>query len=1201
MALPRPEVDWSEPAGPAVPVTDWESLRHDLEALLHQVENRHLGAGHSPADSPDARHRAALKSVQRAVERFSGPRRDFAPAPRRHELASAIDEIRARAGGPAPQGRAFPGGYRMPEEFAEDLRAEHAHAARHPLRPRPRLDVLQAAPPLHEERGEAISGLKQMTAAVSGMAGRLERLEADMRATRDAAGDMVDIATQVSQLTHVVELIAGAVGEQGQVKRLETQIAELARLYSDGPKPEIAALTRRIDELGTTVDRLAELQVREMGRLVRDTDGAAAQHSDAMRTIEDGVRSIYDRIDALESSYAVSPDDLDRLTREMAGVTAALRRSGDGDALAGIVQRLDGLTRQIDDMGPAGDTSVTALRDDVEALRDAVREAVAPRFAAIEKTLESLTNRVGGGMAPSAPSFTQIEEQIRKLAQRLDQTGQQLNGLTELYKSDSGRGAPADYEALAAMVAERTSQEVARLRGDETGLDETSLGALESRLSKLFSSSRPGEAPGLLSSVAENLTRVDERLNRLENALAALAQGEAAFIRPQPAAKPAVPAPQPQKPAGSAAAPAVGPPRPDTAPEPPTMSRPSLSEPLGTSRGKRTPQQPDAMPRPPARERPLLDDELSALATPVEDWSSLNLDDGGQHKSPAPPPSSPPGFDVSKIERPARPKSSFADESPGFTPLDESGIAPAGELSEESESPASDRNTFIAAARRAARGNLEAQQGSGASQSLIGKALARFQSSRTENASAASKHKPVRGGRPDRKAPNRHAEAAISMARAADGDEYGVAEGRATPDDFAADAVDRPNPDLAAPTGFLARHRRPLMLAGALAATVLLAANLVVQRLTPDAAPDGTSSIESPVESALIDPTPTGSIDPIIEMNLTEPSPTRQVLPSTLTTEPLSGTPKLDTTFTHSVPPVGPEPIEAVPAPIKLEPPPEKLGPVELRQAAADGDPRSQFEVGAIYTEGSVVDQDFEAAAAWYERAAAQGFAPAQYRLGNLYEHGNGVDQDLEQARLWYSRAAEAGNRLAMHNLAALYAGGALGEQQFAAAAEWFERASEAGMTDSQFNLGMLYARGLGVTQDLKASYKWFSLAAEAGDKDAAKARDDIGKSLDAASLNQIRADIESWHMTPINIPANFAPIGTWSDGFDPGQTITDKAVTEGVQRALARLGYDPGTIDGVMGPKTTQAITEFERATGMRPTGLVNPRLLAVLGSQPV
>ena len=112
--------------------------------------------------------------------------------------------------------------------------------------------------------------------------------------------------------------------------------------------------------------------------------------------------------------------------------------------------------------------------------------------------------------------------------------------------------------------------------------------------------------------------------------------------------------------------------------------------------------------------------------------------------------------------------------------------------------------------------------------------------------------------------------------------------------------------------------------------------------------------------------------------------------------------------------------------------PPDKIGPLDLRQAAANGDARAQFEVAAIYSEGRAVPQDYRQAAIWYERAAAQGFAPAQYRLGNLYENGNGVTKDLETARRWYQRAAEAGNRMAMHNLAALYAGGQFGKQEFA-------------------------------------------------------------------------------------------------------------------------------------------------------------------------
>ena len=156
-------------------------------------------------------------------------------------------------------------------------------------------------------------------------------------------------------------------------------------------------------------------------------------------------------------------------------------------------------------------------------------------------------------------------------------------------------------------------------------------------------------------------------------------------------------------------------------------------------------------------------------------------------------------------------------------------------------------------------------------------------------------------------------------------------------------------------------------------------------------------------------------------------------------------------------------------------------------------------------------------------------------------------------------------------------------------------------MTDSQFNLGMLYARGLGVAQDFEQSYKWFSLAALNGDADAGKARDDIAKSLNADAVSRVGAEVGAWKAEPIDLAANFAPIGTWSPTFEPGEAITATEVIAKVQQALAKLGYDVGTPDGMAGPKTAEAIKAFERGTGMSESGAVNPRLLAVLGSQPV
>jgi localization factor PodJL len=291
----------------------------------------------------------------------------------------------------------------------------------------------------------------------------------------------------------------------------------------------------------------------------------------------------------------------------------------------------------------------------------------------------------------------------------------------------------------------------------------------------------------------------------------------------------------------------------------------------------------------------------------------------------------------------------------------------------------------------------------------------------------------------------------------------------------------------------------------------------------------------------------------------------------------------------------------AVTTPVSLDMPPEQVGPEAMRQAAMNGDARAQFEVAAIYSEGRAVPEDLAAAAAWYERAAVQGFAPAEYRLGSFYEGGKGVAQDYEQARLWYTRAAEAGNRMSMHNLAALYAGGQLGTQQFDLAAQWFEQAANRGLTDSQFNLGMLYARGLGVDQDFERSFKWFAIAAINGDEGAATARDDVARNLDADTMTRLTQDVATWRPASFDLAANFAPIGTWSDTFDPGAQITDRDLVGKVQIVLNRLGYDVGTPDGLAGPKTEDAIKAFETATGMNPLGQINPRLLAVLGSQPV
>ncbi|PIE15187.1 MAG: peptidoglycan-binding protein [Rhodobacterales bacterium] len=50
------------------------------------------------------------------------------------------------------------------------------------------------------------------------------------------------------------------------------------------------------------------------------------------------------------------------------------------------------------------------------------------------------------------------------------------------------------------------------------------------------------------------------------------------------------------------------------------------------------------------------------------------------------------------------------------------------------------------------------------------------------------------------------------------------------------------------------------------------------------------------------------------------------------------------------------------------------------------------------------------------------------------------------------------------------------------------------------------------------------------------------------------------------------------------------------IQRRLAELGFDPGPIDGLRGPRTDAAVVAFKRSIGLRPRPYVGPLTLAAL-----
>ncbi|WEK03324.1 MAG: peptidoglycan-binding protein [Candidatus Devosia phytovorans] len=1182
---------------------EWQALRGELVALLDQVEGRYADVEREePAFSgiarrvrnlrdqvvgpePSVRRREALQTVKRAVDRFS--ERDEHDD-ERDALSNAIAEIRGR-----------------------QMSAPAAALGR---------------------RASDQPEFRELTTLVTGLSGRLERLEGELKHQRANNGSINEVANQVEQLTHVVELLAGAVGETGQVKRLEAQIGALAAMIENGPKVDLSALNKRLDDVSTTVGKLAELQAQQMEREIhREEKKAAAPDTlaPAMHAIEESVRNVYDRIDAIERNTALSSTDFERLTAEMAAFTRVMK---DGEAAPGkLVAKVDALASRIGGFESASG-EVTGLKEDIASLRDAVLSGMEPRFLRIEDQIEALATRIPGDNG-------KVEDQLKLLMERMDETGAQLNDLATLYTNTQTD--PAGMEAMATLVAERTSDALTRKAPAPVAMfGPESLKSIEDRISGLIKSA--GKAPDyevLADMVAErtsdalaktaspaapagvseesmgefekrmtallNTAGKDtaERLTRLEAVLAKSADN-AASSKPAPAPVVQTPAPAPlvAEPAPLAPTPPPAPPS-SFAEEETEDQRDRFDAMLAALSGPRSSTKSDIMPANPSDDAPLIDPGFKDNG-PVR--SALEAKTGIRAPASVSEPIAAPTaktYDPTSAQLPPRPQSSFADidADPFATP------APAAAPAVEAPVSASSTSTFVAAARRAQRAKQEATTSSTSSNSVIARALSRFKSDQPAPAPAgnvtdpveppAKAEKPAKPVKPVKQKKEKPAKVEpVAVAPA-----FG-------PDGEIEEAVPQQS--------FLTRHRRPLLLAAVLVAVSMLALNLVIQRMGPSApevAP-AAPAVEAPPATApatddvslvrpdprvidMIDATPTGSINPNQKMSFSKDVAATS-MPRTLVANTPAAAAKpviVPEDVTGSIP----ENVASAPQTFDL--PPEGVGPLELRQAAADGDARAQFEIGAIYTEGRAVTQDYAEAAKWYERSAAQGFVPAQYRLGNLYEAGQGVEKDIDVARLWYQRGAEAGNRMAMHNLAALYAGGLLGEQQFESAAEWFEQAAAKGMTDSQFNLGMLYARGLGVDQDFEQSYKWFSLAALSGDKDAAQARDDMAKSLSAEAVSTITGEVATWKPEALDLASNFAPLGTWSKTFDPGQVITTRDVVSKVQLALNKLGFDVGTPDGLAGPKTADAIKAFERGTGMTESGAINPRLLAVLGSQPV
>jgi tetratricopeptide (TPR) repeat protein len=162
--------------------------------------------------------------------------------------------------------------------------------------------------------------------------------------------------------------------------------------------------------------------------------------------------------------------------------------------------------------------------------------------------------------------------------------------------------------------------------------------------------------------------------------------------------------------------------------------------------------------------------------------------------------------------------------------------------------------------------------------------------------------------------------------------------------------------------------------------------------------------------------------------------------------------------------PSQPQPLASSPAPTET-----KIGAEEVEKRGAEAQARG----------------DYADAMRWYREAADQGKPSAQNNIGDLYYYGWGVAKDYGEALRWYHKAADQGNAVAQFNIGTLYENGTGAPQDYAEAARWYLRAADQGNANGQFAVGMAYHLGLGVPRGDSQARRWFALAAAQGNEDA--------------------------------------------------------------------------------------------------------------------
>ena len=93
---------------------------------------------------------------------------------------------------------------------------------------------------------------------------------------------------------------------------------------------------------------------------------------------------------------------------------------------------------------------------------------------------------------------------------------------------------------------------------------------------------------------------------------------------------------------------------------------------------------------------------------------------------------------------------------------------------------------------------------------------------------------------------------------------------------------------------------------------------------------------------------------------------------------------------------------------------------IYAKRAAAQGNPRAQFDLAVMYLQGEGVVKNERVAFNYFHKAARKNHVEAKFQMGLSFAQGRGVKRQTQLARYWFKLAVKAGHPQAMAYLASI-------------------------------------------------------------------------------------------------------------------------------------------------------------------------------------